>query len=257
MSLIMYERVGHDGRRPSPFSWRIRYALAHKGIPVEFRLVRFADVETIRTLSGQHMVPILVDGERVIHDSWNIACHLEDRFPDHPSLFGGEAGRGLARLVNHWAAETLGTTIRRLISADFIWCLAPEDRDYFRRSREAAFGCALEEYCADRPRWLEEFAAVVAPLDRTLAEQPYFGGATATMPITCCFRCSNTLGSVVPTSSLPRAAPCATGVTAWPMRSMGWGTATRGIRPQQITFANHSHELSCATDHRHRADAVL
>jgi glutathione S-transferase len=180
MSLIMYERVGHDGRRPSPFSWRIRYALAHKGIPVEFRLVRFADVETIRTLSGQHMVPILVDGERVIHDSWNIACHLEDRFPDHPSLFGGEAGRGLARLVNHWAAETLGTTIRRLISADFIWCLAPEDRDYFRRSREAAFGCALEEYCADRPRWLEEFAAVVAPLDRTLAEQPYFGGATAT-----------------------------------------------------------------------------
>jgi hypothetical protein len=41
-------------RRPSPFSWRIRYALAHKGVPVEFRLVRFADVETIRGLSGQH-----------------------------------------------------------------------------------------------------------------------------------------------------------------------------------------------------------
>jgi len=26
---------------------------------------------------------------------------------------------------------------------------------------------------------------------------------------------------------------------------------------QQITFANHSHELSCAINHRHRADAVL
>ena len=68
MTLVMYERVGHDGRRPSPFSWRIRYALAHKGVPVEFRLVRFADVETIRQLSGQHMVPILLDGDRVVHE---------------------------------------------------------------------------------------------------------------------------------------------------------------------------------------------
>jgi glutathione S-transferase len=147
---------------------------------LEFHLVRFADVETIRTLSGQHMVPILQDGDRVIHDSWDIACYLEDRFPDRPSLFGGEAGRGLARLVNNWAAETLGPAIRRLISADFILCLAAEDRDYFRRSREAAFGCTLEEHCADRPRWLGEFAAVTAPLEATLKEQPYFGGAIET-----------------------------------------------------------------------------
>jgi len=81
MSLVMYERVGHEDRRPSPFSWRIRYALAHKGVPVEFRHVRFADVETIRALSGQHFVPVVTDGDQVIHDSWNIACYLEDRFP--------------------------------------------------------------------------------------------------------------------------------------------------------------------------------
>src|SRR5271155_2401974 len=111
MSLVMYERVGHEGRRPSPFSCRIRYALAHKGEPAEFRLGGFADVEMIRTLSGQHMVPILGDDDRVVHDSWNIACYLEDRFPDRPSLFGGEAGRGLARLVNNWAAEALGPAI--------------------------------------------------------------------------------------------------------------------------------------------------
>ena len=39
MTIVMYERVGFEQRRPSPFSWRIRYALAHKGVPVEFRLV--------------------------------------------------------------------------------------------------------------------------------------------------------------------------------------------------------------------------
>jgi len=38
----------------------------------------------------------------------------------------------------------------------------------------------LEEYCADRPRWLAKFGVVTAPLEATLTEQPYFGGATAT-----------------------------------------------------------------------------
>ena len=177
MTLSMYERIGHEGRRPSPFSWRIRYAFAHKGIEPEFRQVLFADVETIRALSGQHFVPIVTDGDRVIHDSWNIACYLEEQFPDRPSLFGGDGGRGLARLVNHWSDMTLGAVIRRLIAADFILCLDAGDRAYYRSSREAAFGCTLEEHCADRPRWLAEFATVTAPLEQTLAEQPHFTGA--------------------------------------------------------------------------------
>jgi len=66
--------------------------------------VRFADVATIRALSGQDKVPIVVDGDQVIHDSWNIATHLETRFPDHPSLFGGEVG-------GHWPGTlTCGRT---------------------------------------------------------------------------------------------------------------------------------------------------
>jgi glutathione S-transferase len=178
MSLVMYERIGHEGRRPSPFSWRIRYAFAHKGVEPEFRHVRFADVGTIRGLSDQHFVPIVTDGDQVIHDSWNIACYLEDRFPDLPSLFGGSGGRGLARAINHWSDISLGVAIRRLIAADFIQCLDSGDRAYYRSSREAAFGCTLEEYCADRPRWLAEFETVTAPLERTLAEQPYFTGVS-------------------------------------------------------------------------------
>jgi glutathione S-transferase len=122
-------------------------------------------------------VPIVTDGDRVIHDSWNIACYLEDKFPDRPSLFAGSGGRGLGRLVNRWSDVTLGAAIRRLIAADFILCLDAGDRAYYRSSREAAFGCTLEEHCADRSRWLVEFATVIAPLEQTLAEQPYFTGA--------------------------------------------------------------------------------
>ena len=137
MTLIMYERIGYDGRRPSPFSWRIRYAFAHKGVVPEFRHVRFADVETIRGLSGQHFVPIVTDGDRVIHDSWNIAGYLDDRFPDRPPLFpAGE--RGVVRLVNHWADNTLGAAIRRLIAAQFIRCLDAGDRAGTRTDRRDA-----------------------------------------------------------------------------------------------------------------------
>jgi len=176
MTLIMYERIGFHERRPSPFSWRIRYAFAHKDVPVEFRPVRFADVETIRQLSGQDKVPIIVDDGRVIHDSWDIAEHLETKFPGHPSLLGGPVGRALTRHIGSWSETVLAPAIRRLISADFIYCLAPEDRPYFRRSREAAFGCTLEEYCADRDRWLAAFATVLAPLEHTLSRQPYLAG---------------------------------------------------------------------------------
>jgi glutathione S-transferase len=178
MTVVMYERVGFEGRRPSPFSWRVRYALAHKGIPVEYRTVRFADVQTIRSLSGQDMTPIVIDGDTVVQDSWNIAIHLEERYAGQPSLFGGAIGRGLTRQINIWSDTVLSPSIRRLISADFIYVLAPEDREYFRRSREAQFGMTLAAYCADREHWVAALKLVIAPLEQTLSEQDYICGKT-------------------------------------------------------------------------------
>ncbi len=177
MSLIFHERVGLDGRRISPFSWRIRYALAHKGLGTEVVPTRFADVDRIRALSGQDMVPIIQHDGQVVHDSWAIACHLEEHFPDRPTLFGGTIGSGTARLVNHWVDTALALSVRRLIAPDFVWCLEPEDRAYYRRSREARFGTTLEQYGADRDRLLPDFIAACAPLESTLSEQAFLAGA--------------------------------------------------------------------------------
>lgn len=172
MTIVMYERVGLEQRRPSPFSWRIRYALTHKGLDVEYRPTRFADVETITRLSGQRFVPIIVDGSTVIHDSWRIATYLEERFPNRPALFGDDTARAGARFINLWS-DTLLVTLRRLIYADFVWCLAPEDRAYFRESREKELGQALEAACTDRPKWQTRVETVCRPLERLLAEQDF------------------------------------------------------------------------------------
>jgi len=176
MSLIVYERVGDSGCQPSPFSWRTRFALAHKELDVEYRPTRFCDVETIQKLSGQRLVPILIDGETVVHDSWNIATYLEDRFPDRPSLFGESASRAITRLVNHWADTTFHMPLRMLIFPNFIQCLCPEDREYFVRSREREFGMTVEQVRSEGARWRKELEMACLPLERLLGEQQFIGG---------------------------------------------------------------------------------
>jgi glutathione S-transferase len=82
----------------------------------------------------------------------------------------------VARFVNLWSDNTLNPLIRRLISADFIACLAPEDRAYFRSSREAAFSMTLEAAYAERPEVLPQFEAACLPLERLLGEQDFLSG---------------------------------------------------------------------------------
>jgi glutathione S-transferase len=176
MALVFHERTGLNGRRISPFSWRIRYAFAHKGLEPEVVETRFADVHRIRALSGQHFVPIIEDGGKVVHDSWAIACHLEDAYPDRPSLFGGPIGRGVTRTLAAWGATVLAPAMRTQIWADFIWCLDPGDRAYFRESREAMLGVTLEAYCAGRDNALPQVEAACRPLDAALTEQAFLAG---------------------------------------------------------------------------------
>lgn len=175
--LVVYERLGHEGRRPSPFSWRVRYALAHKGLDAEFVGMRFADADRIRALSGQPMVPVLRHGDRVVHDSWLIAVYLEDAFAARPSLFGGPIGLATARFINNWCDGVLHEPIRRLIYPDFIDCLDAGDRAYFRRSREAGLGLAIESLAAEAPRWRAVLAKTLAPLEGVLDQQDFLSGA--------------------------------------------------------------------------------
>jgi glutathione S-transferase len=176
MTLIFHERVGLDGRRISPFSWRIRYALAHKGLDPQVIETRFADVGRIRALSGQTLTPLIEDNGKVVFDTWQIACHLEDHYPDRPSLFGGPIGRGTARVVNIWSDTVLGRAMRPQIYSDFIWAIDPIDRPYFRRSRETQIGVTLEQYSAARDAALPALVETCLLLDRTLTDQPFLAG---------------------------------------------------------------------------------
>lgn len=78
-----------------PFSTnveRIALALAYKDVDVEWVDVDPDDRSPVVAISGQELVPVLVDGDLVLHDSPRILEHLEQRFPE-PPLFPAEAAR--------------------------------------------------------------------------------------------------------------------------------------------------------------------
>ena len=177
MGRKLYDLVGEDPAcRFSPFCWRSRLALAHKGLDVETVPWRFTETERLG-FSGQGKVPVLVDGDRVVSDSWAIACWLEDRYPDRPSLFGGEGGRAASLFVNGWADGVLHPQVARMVVADIPPLLAPADRAYFRESREQRFGMPLERVSADRAERVQAFRReLLQPLRATLGQQPWLGG---------------------------------------------------------------------------------
>ena len=175
MTLRMYDLAGADPeRRFSPYCWRIRLALAHKGVPVETIPWRFTDKDAIEP-SGQIFVPVLVDGDRWVSDSWTIANYLEDTYPDTPSLFDGAGGRHLSLFYSCFADSLVGA-IFPFIALDILQRVAEKDRDYFRTTREKRVGMTLEDFVAGRDNKLAAFRSSLAPLRLALKTKQFFGG---------------------------------------------------------------------------------
>jgi glutathione S-transferase len=175
MARKLYDLLGADNRRYSPFCWRIKMALAHKGLEAEDVPCGFSEMDKV-AFSGGRTVPVLVDGEETVRDSWAIAEYLEETYPDGPSLFGGAKGQALAHFVMQWCNTALHPPIFRLIVADIFDVVRPEDQSYFRESREKRIGMTLEEANADRDKWAPRLAAAITPLRAHLEAYEYVSG---------------------------------------------------------------------------------
>ena len=71
----------------APFSTnveRVALALAHKGLEVDSVWIEYGDRTPVEEVSGQGLVPVLVDGDEVVTDSPRILAWLEERHPDPP-----------------------------------------------------------------------------------------------------------------------------------------------------------------------------
>jgi glutathione S-transferase len=177
LALTLYDLVDGQGRRYSPYCWRIRMALAHKGLQPAIELCWHSDDKL--KFSGQSFVPVLVDGDRVVSDSWNIACYLDEAYPNQPMLMDGAQGRAFAKFLNSWTDTIIGRQLVRSLYLDIWKTLHPHaDHDEFRKRREARNSATLEAMYANRLKDFAELNREIAPLEALLHNQPFIAGNT-------------------------------------------------------------------------------
>ena len=173
----LYELALEDGRSASPFVWRIRYALAHKGIPFETVYLGFTEIPA--ACGGKFKtVPILEHADTTLAESWDIAEYLDRAFPQLPLLFNTPAEHSLVRFMDSWFMNDVLRKMFRLYVKDVHDAARPEDRPYFRESREKNMkGKTLESFTADRATYLPAIRTALAPLRTHLQKFPFLGGS--------------------------------------------------------------------------------
>jgi glutathione S-transferase len=176
MAIQLYDLAGaEDDRRFSPYCWRVKMALKHKGLAFETVPWRFTEKEAIAS-SGSTTVPVLVDSGRSVYDSWNIAEYLEEAYPSRPALFEGPESRALSFFFSHWAVRTVHPPLLRAIVLDLYGHLHEKDRAYFRQSREKRLGGPLEQVGGDPKKALTEFRGALEPLRLGLMQYEFVSG---------------------------------------------------------------------------------
>ncbi len=77
MPIILYDLcAGDTTRRFSPACWKVRMALAHKGLDFEARATPYARIKAIGD-GFSPTVPVIDDGGKLMRESFDIALHLE------------------------------------------------------------------------------------------------------------------------------------------------------------------------------------
>jgi glutathione S-transferase len=179
VAIRLYELACADPAwRFSPYCWRTCLALAHKGLSWETIPWRFTEKDRIGA-HGSQTVPVLLDGDRAVADSWTIQGYLDETYADRPALFDSAQARAEGLFIKLWAERTLHPLLSRMILRDIVDILHADDREYFRNSRERRFGKPLEAIVADREATLIRFREALEPLRALLGVQPYLGGAAA------------------------------------------------------------------------------
>jgi glutathione S-transferase len=172
----LYELVLNNGISVSPYVWRIRYAIAHKGLGCEPIPLGFSEIPT-KFGGGLKTVPVIEHGATKMAESWDIAEYLDRAFPNGPALFGGPAENAMVRLVDSWFSADIMRKMFYVYVLDIHDAARPEDRAYFRRTREERLkGATLENFTADRASRLPALRDAMSPLRAHLSRFPFLGG---------------------------------------------------------------------------------
>ena len=177
MSRILYDLYGRDETlRFSPYCCRVRMTLAHKGLDVELKPWRFQEKEAI-AFANTDKVPVLCDGENVVADSFAIMHYLDKAYPETPTVLGSGTSYQRALFFSHFVDRQVSPALFKMVALDLLAAIHPDDRDYFRTTREARFGCTLEEFHSPE-QGQALLHKTLAPVREVLRNSPFLDGET-------------------------------------------------------------------------------
>lgn len=176
MAIKLYDLAGaEDDRRFSPYCWRVKMALKHKGLDFETIPWRFTEKDALAPYKST-TVPVLVDGKNSVYDSWAIALYLDEVYPSRPLLFSGTEARALTDFLAQWTIKALHPVLMRVIILELFDKVHPKDKAYFRESREKRYGTTLEEVGKDPKGALAAFRGALEPVRPVLVQNQFMSG---------------------------------------------------------------------------------
>ncbi|MEM9357349.1 MAG: glutathione S-transferase N-terminal domain-containing protein [Pseudomonadota bacterium] len=159
----------------SPYCWRIRMALRHKGLDVESVPWHFTDKELIGQ-TGPPRVPVIVDGEKWVNESSTIAAYLDETYPDRPLLMKDAAALASAQFVEAWCNFSVFAPMRAMAVMNVFKIIHEKDKAYFRESREKMLKTKLEQLSTDPIAEKAALTAALRPAEDLFGKQSFFGG---------------------------------------------------------------------------------
>jgi len=180
--ITLYDLVFEEDRRPSPFCWRTKFALKHKGLDWRDEPTGFTEKQKIAFAQSQ-TVPVIHDGAKVVKDSWAIAGHLDEAYPDKP-LFKDATALAYARFASGWVDTAVQSALFPIVVSDLYDRVRLVDQPYFMESRGKRLGttdfASFQKNA--RERAVPAFRVVLEPARRILRDQKFLAGEHAAYP---------------------------------------------------------------------------
>jgi glutathione S-transferase len=180
--ITLYDLVFDGDRRPSPFCWRAKFAMAHKHLEWTEVPIGFTEKHKI-AFADSKLVPVIQDNGTAVKDSWAIVQHLDEAYPEH-LLLKNEMGHAYSQFTNGWTDTVVNVGVFPLIVGDLYDRIRPEDKEYFAESRSARLG--TRDFASfqnkAREKGLTSFRALLEPARRLLSHQKFLSGAAPAYP---------------------------------------------------------------------------
>lgn len=135
MAVVFYYGSG------SPYAWRVWFALEHKAIPYEQKMLSFSAGDLRKpeflAINPRHKVPAIVDAGFSLYESTAIVEYLDEKYPG-PKLFPGDLRqRALTRRMVQEADQYYAVAMQLLVDQVLFTPQDKWDPDQMAKGREA------------------------------------------------------------------------------------------------------------------------